>query len=178
MAPKRKATKTKAQEGGDAAPAATKKSKSALAVGDNVSAVAAELTTEDGRQVTLAELTKDTGIVIFMYPKANTSGCTKQACAFRDGYQDIRALGYGVYGLSFDSPTSQGNWKEKYDLPYSLLTDKEGVAIKAFGAFKQPKNIARSHVVVKKGGELADIQNGISSGDSFDVALETVKNLK
>ncbi len=83
-----------------------------------------------------------------------------------------------MYGLSFDNPTPQTNWKAKYDLQYALLTDKEGAAIKAFGAFKEPKNIARSHVIIAKGGAMLDIQNQIASGDSFVVALEFCQNNK
>lgn len=77
--------------------------------------------------------------------------------------------------MSFDKPKSQTNWKVKYDLPYSLLTDADGVALKAFGAFKLPKNVIRSHVVIAKGGEVVDIRNQISPGDSYEEAFKTVK---
>lgn len=81
--------------------------------------------------------------------------------------------------MSFDKPKSQTNWKNKYSLPYSLLTDDDsGTALKAFGAFKAPKNVLRSHVVIKKGGELIDVRNGISPGDSFAEAVEKVKEIK
>jgi thioredoxin-dependent peroxiredoxin len=81
-----------------------------------------------------------------------------------------------VYGMSYDKPKSQSNWKSKYSLPYGLLTD-DGTALKAFGAFKQPKNVLRSHVIIKKGGELADVRNGISPGDSFAEAVKTITEL-
>lgn len=177
MPPKRKATTSKAVA--DDQPSSAKKTKSGskLSIGDNVSSVLVKLITEDEREVTLSELTEEKGAVIFMYPRANTPGCTKQACGFKDNYNDITDNGFDVYGLSFDKPKSQSNWKNKYSLPYHLLTD-DGTALKAFGAFKQPKNILRSHVVIKKGGELIDIQNGISPGDSFTEAVKTVKSLK
>jgi peroxiredoxin Q/BCP len=106
--------------------------------------------------------------------QANTGGCTKQACGFKDNYAAIQKAGFGVYGLSFDKPKSQGNWKAKYSLPYHLLTD-DGAVLKAFGAFKLPRNISRSHVVIGKGGEMLEIRNGISPGDSFAEALKTVQ---
>lgn len=80
--------------------------------------------------------------------------------------------------MSFDKPKSQGNWKSKYDLPYHLLTDTDGDVLKAFGAFKQPKNVIRSHVVIAKGGEVLDVQNQISPGDSFAEATSFVKEHK
>lgn len=87
--------------------------------------------------------------------------------------------GFQVYGLSFDKPKSQTNWKEKYSLPFELLTDDDnGTALKAFGAFKPPKNVLRSHVIVQKGGKLVEVRNGISPGDSFTEAVAKVKDLK
>lgn len=179
MAPKRKAAEVKASDAGEPKSEGKKvKSGSKLVVGDNVSAVDVSLLTEDSKEVTLAEITKDKGAVIFMYPKANTGGCTKQACGFKDNYEVFTKANFDVYGLSFDSPKSQGNWKTKYSLPYHLLTDKEGVALKAFGAFKLPKNIIRSHVIIGQGGELLDIQNQISPGDSFAEAVKFVNEMK
>lgn len=119
------AKKSKAAEA-DAAPAVGTKKSKALAIGDNVSALDVELLTEEEETVKLADLVEDKGAVIFMYPKANTSGCTKQACSFGENYTAITALGFDVYGLSFDKPKSQKNWQEKYSLPYHLLTDSDG----------------------------------------------------
>jgi thioredoxin-dependent peroxiredoxin len=110
-----------------------------------------------------------------MYPRANTPGCTKQACGFRDNYSELKKLGFEVFGLSYDKPKSQTNWINKYELQYKCITDTDGAVIKAFGASKAAKSILRSHVVVAKGGDIIDIQNGISPGDSFTTALETAK---
>lgn len=151
--------------------AAAKKAKAgALAVGDLVPDV--ELLREDDTPIKLRDLFKEKGGVIFMYPRANTGGCTKQACGFRDKSEEFEAAGFEIYGMSFDKPKSQSNWKSKYDLPYHLLTDAEGEVLKAFGALKAAKSILRSHVVVGKGGKLLDVQNGISPGDSFAQAAE------
>lgn len=161
-----------------AAPAAAKKAKGALAVGDNVSAVAATLTLNDGAETTLAALTADAGAVIFIYPRANTGGCTKQALGFKEHAAELGAANFKVFGLSYDSPKSQTNWQSKYDLPYQLLTDtKDGAALKAFGASKPDKKISRSHVVVAKGGALLDVRNAISPGESFAEAAKFVAAL-
>ncbi|EFN58795.1 hypothetical protein CHLNCDRAFT_50289 [Chlorella variabilis] len=148
MAPKRKSTdKTAAPE-----PAAKKgKAKSGtLAVGDTVPS--SLLLREDDTEVQLLDLVKDKGIVVFMYPRANTGGCTKQACGFRDRVEEFTAAGFDVYGMSFDKPKSQ--------------------LLKAFGALKAAKSILRSHVVIAKGGKLLDIKNGISPGDSYAEAAD------
>lgn len=171
MPPKRKTKKSDA----DAVSKVNKKQKSSkLAIGDNVDSVDVTLMKEDESTVTLSELTKDKGAVIFLYPRANTPGCTKQACGFRDNYDGFTKSGFDVYGMSYDKPKSQLNWKKKYTLPYSLLTDEQGIAIKAFGASKAPKGIIRSHIVIQKGGKVLDVQNKISPADSFTSALETV----
>ncbi|GAB4820666.1 hypothetical protein N2152v2_007712 [Parachlorella kessleri] len=120
MAPKRKTPADK-----EAPAEESKKVKvSALKVGDLVPD--ASLENEEGETVNLREAVKDTGAVIFMYPKANTGGCTKQACGFKDNYADIKKAGFTVFGLSFDKAKSQKNWKTKYELPYHLLTDTTG----------------------------------------------------
>ena len=113
-----------------------------------------------------------------MYPKANTSGCTKQASGFKDNYGELTKAGFEVFGMSFDKPTSQKNWQNKLGLPYSLLTDTEGSALKAFGAFKLPMNVVRSHAVVAQGGEVLLLENQVSSGESFTQVTEFVNSLK
>lgn len=130
---------------------------------------------ENEKHVTLGELIKNKGVVIFMYPRANTPGCTKQACGFRDDHKEFAKYDFDVYGMSYDKPTSQLKWKTKYSLPYHLLTDESGEAIKYFGAHKAPKGVIRSHIVIGKDGIVLDVQNKISPGDSFTGALETVK---
>jgi thioredoxin-dependent peroxiredoxin len=82
-----------------------------------------------------------------------------------------------VYGLSFDPPESQTDWKNKESLQYVLLTDTDGTALKALGAFKEPQNVIRSHFVVEKGGKILLLENGVKSGESFGVVVDFIKNL-
>lgn len=150
-----------------------------LTVGDNVTAVAPhKLLTNDNKEINLAQLTKDTGVVIFAYPKAATSGCTVQACGFRDNYDGIRDAGFEVYGMSLDEPEAQTSWKIKENLQYSLLTDTDGTALKALGAYKEPHNVVRSHFVIEKGGKILLLENQVKSGESFNQIVEFLATLK
>ncbi|KAL4457797.1 hypothetical protein ABPG75_012662 [Micractinium tetrahymenae] len=172
------ALKRKPATGKEEGEAPAKKAKAgALAVGQLIADAGLsdyELLREDDTPVKLGDLVKERGIVIFMYPRANTGGCTKQACGFRDRIEEFTTAGYDVYGMSFDKPKSQSNWKAKYSLSFHLLTDAEGDLLKAFGALKAAKSILRSHVIIGKGGELLVVENGISPGDSFAQAAEFV----
>ncbi|KFM27179.1 Peroxiredoxin [Auxenochlorella protothecoides] len=136
-----------------------------------------KLLREDDVKVDVQELAKDQGVVIFLYPRANTGGCTKQALGFKENHKTLQDAGFEVYGLSFDKPKSQTTWKTKYDLPYHLLTDESGEFIKALGAFKPPRNVIRSHVVVAKGGKIVSSHIQISPGDSFAKAVATVADV-
>ncbi len=72
-------------------------------------------------------------VVIYFYPKDNTPGCTAQACSFRDAYQDFQDLGAEVIGVSSDSVRSHQNFKNKYKLPFVLLSDADRKLRKLFG---------------------------------------------
>jgi len=74
--------------------------------------------------------------VLYFYPKADTPGCTKQACAFRDSIEVIRQLGAEVYGVSADSVEAQRKFHEKYNLSFALIADASGAIIEMYGAKK------------------------------------------
>ena len=91
-----------------------------------------ELTTESGEHVGTGELT-GRKTVLYFYPKDDTPGCTKEACAFRDRMEDYAEAGIQVYGVSLDSPESHREFREKYDLNFPLLTDEGGRAAETLG---------------------------------------------
>ncbi|KAK4688216.1 thioredoxin-dependent peroxiredoxin, partial [Tremellales sp. Uapishka_1] len=131
---------------------------------------------EDGNDVEVGDLAGEKGVVIFLYPKANTPGCTNQACGFRDISAEFGELGYDVYGLSRDGSGPQKSWKTKHGLGYSLLCDPESKLIKRLGAFVAPKNTKRSHFIFEKGsGKLVDIDLGVKPATDPSNALEFVK---
>ena len=89
-------------------------------------------TDHDGREVTLAELAGDGTAVIFFYPKADTPGCTKQACSLRDGWSDLTKRGVRIIGVSSDRSAAQQRFREKYSLPFTLLADADQEIARAF----------------------------------------------
>jgi peroxiredoxin Q/BCP len=91
---------------------------------------------ETGRVRTLSEY-KGKWVVLYFYPKDDTPGCTKEACAIRDVFEDFSRMGVTVLGVSKDSPESHTAFKEKYGLPFTLLSDEAGSMIEAYGAWQE-----------------------------------------
>ena len=83
-------------------------------------------------------------IVLYTYPKDNTPGCTVEACSFRDAYDDLRAAGYTVIGVSKDSAKSHSGFREKHSLPFTLLADTEASLLKALDAWGEKKFCGRT----------------------------------
>ncbi|RSH81956.1 uncharacterized protein EHS24_008155 [Apiotrichum porosum] len=138
-----------------------------------------KLTIEDntGAEVDVSTLAGEKGVVIFLYPKADTPGCTNQACGYRDVHDEIAAFGYDIYGLSKDKPAAQQKWIDKKDLNYKLLCDPESKLIKKLGAFVLPNNTKRSHFIFEKGsGKLVDIALGVKPADDPTSVLKFLKN--
>ncbi|KAH8103399.1 AhpC-TSA-domain-containing protein, partial [Cristinia sonorae] len=134
------------------------------------------LKTEKDEDIDVASLTAEKGVVLFLVPKADTPGCTNQACGFRDIYPDFTSSGFDVYCLSADSPAAQSKWQTKKELPYPLLSDPKRVLIRALGAATGGKT-NRSHFIFEKGGKLVDKKNPVKPADSPKLALEFVKSL-
>ncbi|KAF4321791.1 hypothetical protein BBO99_00000662 [Phytophthora kernoviae] len=153
---------------------ATTPTASDLAVGKTVTKDVT-LSNQDEKPIKFLDTFKDQGVVFFMYPRANTPGCTKQACGFRDNIQAIKDAGFTVYGLSGDSPKSLSNWKTKESLPFDLLSDPKHELIKYFGSSLPGTKVQRSHVVILKGGVVGDITGKISPADSVSRAVKFVK---
>ena len=105
-----------------------------MQVGDKVEDF--ELENQDGKTVRLSDY-KDSPVVLFFYPRADTPGCTIEACGFRDTFEKLQAAGAVVLGISRDTVKAQKKFKEKYDLPYDLLADPEMALIKRFDLLKQ-----------------------------------------
>ena len=101
-----------------------------------------DLTAEDGSHVRPEDLTGQK-TVLYFYPKDDTPGCTKEACAFRDRMTDYGEAGIQVYGVSLDSPESHREFREKYGLNFPLLTDEDGRAAEALGIMNDEKGYAR-----------------------------------
>ncbi len=85
-------------------------------------------------------------MIIYFYPKDNTSGCTAEACSLRDGYGRFLAMGYALVGVSKDSAASHKKFAEKYTLPFPLIADTETTLNQAFGVWQKKKMAGREYM--------------------------------
>ena len=88
---------------------------------------------EEGREVRTGQFYGEGHALFYFYPKADTPGCTKQACSLRDGFAELQQQGVRVIGVSSDSPEAQRRFQEKFRLPFTLLADTDHVVANAFG---------------------------------------------
>jgi peroxiredoxin Q/BCP len=88
---------------------------------------------QDGKLVSLADFAGRKVVVLYFYPKDETPGCTKESCAFRDAYEELKDAGAEVIGVSSDSPESHKRFAARHRLPFTLLSDAKGTLRKAYG---------------------------------------------
>jgi thioredoxin-dependent peroxiredoxin len=117
----------------------------------------------DGNLVRLSAF-KGQRVVLFFYPRDNTPGCTREACAFRDAYSDLQAKGVAVLGISTDDAKSHQRFTAKHGLPFPLLVDEAGAVAAQYGCYglkkmygKEYMGITRSSFIVGPDGTLEKI---------------------
>ena len=88
---------------------------------------------------------KGSKVVVFFYPKANTPGCTIEACNLSDNYDRFKAKGYAILGVSADSPKRQLNFKNKFSFPYDLIADEDKTIINSYGVWGPKKFMGREY---------------------------------
>ena len=103
------------------------------------------LINDQGQEVRMADL-QGRPYVLFFYPKDDTPGCTKEACNFRDNYSAFQEAGIEVIGVSRDSTSSHTKFREKYQLPYRLLSDPEHKLAEAFGVWGEKSFMGKKHM--------------------------------
>ena len=128
-----------------------------LQVGDKIPAFS--VIDETGKSVTERDVI-GRKTVIYFYPKDSTPGCTAEACNLRDNYQSFMARGYQVFGVSKDSQSSHVKFKEKYDLPFPLLSDPTTEMLQTFGAWGEKKLYGKSSMGTLRKTFIFD-ENGI-----------------
>ena len=140
-----------------------------LKVGDKVPDFSAK--DQDGNIINLSDY-KGKKLIVFFYPKANTPGCTAEACNLRDNYKELQAQGYELLGVSADSEKKQSNFKDKYDFPFPLLADEDHTVINAFGVWgpkkfmgKEYDGIHRTTFIVDGNGVVENVIEKVKTKD-------------
>jgi peroxiredoxin Q/BCP len=135
---------------------------------------------QNGNPVALKSFRGKT-VVLFFYPKADTPGCTIEACGFRDAYKRLEKAAV-VLGISADSPQAQKKFEDKYDLPYTLLADTDRKICEAFGVIKEKNmygkkvmGIARTTFVIGPDGKIAHIFNNVKADGHAEEVLAYLK---
>lgn len=126
------------------------------------------LNDKDGNPVSLSDFVGKK-VVVYFYPKDNTPGCSRQACAFAAVYKQFEKLGVPVIGISKDSVKSHQNFVNKYELPFILLSDPELQAIQAYDVWKEKKMYGKVSMGVVRSTYIID-ENGV-----IEKAMEKVK---
>lgn len=117
----------------------------------------------DGNKVSLKDF-KGKKVVLYFYPKDNTSGCTKEACSFRDNLPDFRKLDAVILGVSPDSQKSHQKFRDKYELPFTLLSDEDKTVLEKYGVWQEKKMYGKSYMgvvrttyVIDEGGKIIKV---------------------
>lgn len=118
------------------------------------------LNDKDGKPVSLSDFLGKK-VVLYFYPKDNTPGCTRQACAFAAAYEGFRAKDVVIIGVSRDSAASHQKFAKKYDLPFILLSDPELQAIQAYGVWQEKKLYGKVSMGVVRTTFIIDEQGNI-----------------
>ena len=136
-----------------------------------------EFKAESGERLAAADLEGEK-TVLYFYPKDDTPGCTKEACAFRDRMEDYRRANIEVYGVSLDSPESHRRFREKYGLNFPLLTDEGGRAAEALGVLREGGEMAnRATFLLDADGTIAKVYPEVSPETHADEILEDAASL-
>lgn len=123
---------------------------------------APEFTSHDqhGHEIKLSQL-KGKKVILYFYPKDDTSGCTAQACNLRDNYTELQKKGYVVLGVSKDGVTSHKKFAEKYDLPFSLLVDEDFKINEAYGVWKEKSMFGKKYMGTQRTTFVIDEEGNI-----------------
>jgi thioredoxin-dependent peroxiredoxin len=141
------------------------------------------LMADDGKKVKLSDL-KGSPVVLYFYPKDDTPGCTKEACAFRDRKAEMEQLGAKVLGVSSDTVESHVKFRDKFNLNFPLLADPDHAVAEKYGAWreknmygKKSMGIQRSTYLIDADGKVAKVWQRVQVDGHDDAVLEALKTL-
>ena len=147
----------------------------------NDKAPAFSLLDQDGNKISLKDFAGKT-VVLFFYPKADTPGCTIEACGFRDTYKKIQATGTVILGVSADEPAKQKKFEEKFKLPYPLLADTDKKVCESYGVIQEKSmygkkymGIARMTFIIGATGRIQHIYEKVKPEGHADEVLAYLK---
>ncbi|MHB9029996.1 MAG: thioredoxin-dependent thiol peroxidase [Candidatus Latescibacterota bacterium] len=136
------------------------------------------LTDQNGNTVSLSDF-RGKLLLVYFYPKADTPGCTRQACSIRDAMPDLKSIGIAAVGVSPDKPAAQKKFDEKYGLGFPLLADTEHTAAEAYGVWgekircgKASIGITRSSFLVNEEGSIVQAWYSVKPEDTVPKALD------
>jgi peroxiredoxin Q/BCP len=139
-----------------------------------------ETTNDKAEKVKLSDY-RGKRVVLYFYPKDDTPGCTTQACGFRDIYGDVEVNNAVVLGVSPDGVESHQAFRDKFSLPFPLLTDEDKAIANAYGVWGERERdgnkfmgIFRSHFVIDENGKVVDAQYNVAPADSVKLAGESL----
>src|SRR6516162_8569391 len=138
------------------------------------------LQTDSGELFRLSSL-QGKRVVLYFYPKADTPGCTAEACEFRDEIKAFGKKGVAVVGVSPDKPAAQAKFRQKYELPFTLLADQEKAAAEAYGVWREKNmygkkvmGIVRSTFVIGPDGRIEKIYGNVKAKGHAAQVLEGI----
>lgn len=145
-------------------------------------APAFSLPDQNGKKISLKDF-NGKRIVLYFYPKDMTSGCTKEACDFRDSFPDFKKIKADVIGISADSPDSHKKFAAKYDLPFTLLSDENKEVLQKYGVWTEKSmygrkymGIERTTVVIDENGKILKIFPKVKVPGHVEEILKTLKS--
>ena len=155
-----------------------------MAIEEGKAAPLFTLTDADGNKVALKDL-RGQHVVVYFYPRDDTPGCTKEACGFRDHWQEIQDAGAVVLGISPDTEESHGKFRDKYQLPFILLSDPDRKVMTKYGAYgekvlygKKTVGVIRSTVLVGPNGKVTKHWRRVAkAADHPQKVLEVLQGL-
>ena len=147
----------------------------------NVKAPDFTLSDKEGKQVSLTDFLGHK-VVLYFYPKDNTSGCTRQAWAFASAYDEFQRMGVTVIGISKDSVASHVKFAEKYNLPFVLLSDPDLQAIRAYDVWQEKKmcgkvsmGVVRTTYIIDEEGKISHVMPKVKPDTNAAEILEILK---
>ena len=132
-----------------------------MAVEEGATAPAFSLTSDAGETVTLQSL-RGTPVVLYFYPKDDTPGCTTQACGIRDAWGEFERSGAVVLGISPDSEASHVKFKQKHDLPFTLLADPDHATAEAYGVWVEKSMYGKTYMGVERSTFVIDADGNVA----------------